>query len=404
MENNLKTEVEYTFKIGEKEYSMVDSVIKDNLDKAIKRMDDIVKNTSDVLIKDSKEYKDTQEAWMELDDALENNKFNLYLSKQEADYIVKCLKTKTEYSVNTANVGIDIIDRIDNIDFEKENPFGCLVVTAAEVTFIYHAINTQKFKGINRDMYSAHDIILKIGAISKIINYYDNKLKTFTDNKKILIEKIIKEADLTQDYNGLTYTLIDKDIYDNIINDIKVLDDYMNAHNGRGKSEDEKNTYYKESKELWNKITEDAKNIKFNLYQSKSDYNFLMNELIGKTEFDIDTLFTALPINELLTDARSIYKNNDIEQMPIKMSSDDITNLYYTIKGITNKGINTYTERLNTLILKIGKISNIINYIDKRLGKISNDMGQWLALFDENVSADNISDVSKKDNITVDVK
>jgi hypothetical protein len=55
-------------------------------------------------------------------------------------------------------------------------------VTATEVTYIYHLIQNHKVKGLGKDSLLFSQILLTIGAISKIFNYYDATGKNMSND------------------------------------------------------------------------------------------------------------------------------------------------------------------------------------------------------------------------------
>ena len=55
----------------------------------------------------------------------------------------------------------------------KSNEYLPYQVNATEVTYIYHLISKHTVKGLTKDSYLFSEILLLIGSISKIFNYYD---------------------------------------------------------------------------------------------------------------------------------------------------------------------------------------------------------------------------------------
>jgi len=46
-------------------------------------------------------------------------------------------------------------------------------VNATEITYVYHLISKHKVKGLTKDAYLFSEILIRIGNISKLFNYYD---------------------------------------------------------------------------------------------------------------------------------------------------------------------------------------------------------------------------------------
>ena len=53
-------------------------------------------------------------------------------------------------------------------------------VNATEITYIYHLISKHKVKGLSKDSYTFSQVLMRIGSISKLFNYYDSYAKSLS--------------------------------------------------------------------------------------------------------------------------------------------------------------------------------------------------------------------------------
>ena len=53
-------------------------------------------------------------------------------------------------------------------------------VNATEITYIYHLISKHKVKGLTKDSYTFSKVLVRIGNISKLFNYYDSYAKNLS--------------------------------------------------------------------------------------------------------------------------------------------------------------------------------------------------------------------------------
>jgi hypothetical protein len=59
------------------------------------------------------------------------------------------------------------------IKFTNDTDLVAIPVNATEITYIYHLISNHKMKGLTRDTFLFSEVLVKIGNISKLFNYYD---------------------------------------------------------------------------------------------------------------------------------------------------------------------------------------------------------------------------------------
>lgn len=152
-------------------------------------------------------YQEAQKRWKELQNNLVNTKFNFYLNKAEFLFLEGLLTSYLEYDVNTIFFALELDSYLKNLGkmkFANDNELKPIEVNTTEITYIYHLISKHKVKGLGHGSRNFAKILIKIGDISKLINYYDQTAKdlatdiqnwvaSFDDN--VSIEEISVETE-----------------------------------------------------------------------------------------------------------------------------------------------------------------------------------------------------------------
>jgi hypothetical protein len=149
----------------------------DNSSKAV--IDYIIENNGKGKTNKEKDnlYLESQKLWRNFITELKNVKYNFALNKSQHKFITDLVLNKLEYDVNTVFFAIELKELFETIKDSKytnEEDLISFEVTATEITYIYHLISKHTIKGLTKDSYLFSQVLVKIGNISKIFNYYDN--------------------------------------------------------------------------------------------------------------------------------------------------------------------------------------------------------------------------------------
>jgi len=128
-------------------------------------------------------YKEAQVLWYNFVNSLKEAKYNFYLNRGEHKFLTDLILTKLEYDVNTVFFAIELTNTMGNmkdVKYTNDKDVFPFPVNATEITYIYHLISKHKVKGLTRDAYTFSKILLKIGEISKIFNYYEASSKNLS--------------------------------------------------------------------------------------------------------------------------------------------------------------------------------------------------------------------------------
>lgn len=160
-----------------KEYRILNAELEANLDNKFNAVVEYMANNKgkksdeeiDIL------YAESQKLFHDFNNLLKEIKYDFYFSKDQIEFLKNLLVEELEYDVNTAFIAIEIKTLMDSINLDEfsNDELRPLLIDATEITFIYHLISPYKVKGLNKNTFIFTDILRKIGASNKLINFYD---------------------------------------------------------------------------------------------------------------------------------------------------------------------------------------------------------------------------------------
>jgi hypothetical protein len=184
---SLTTKPEVIMTVDSTSYRLIDQEVESLLDNSIKEVENYMNdNHGKGMSTEEKDslYLESQKLWKNLNISLESAKYNFYLNKDQLKFISDLILSKLEYDVNTVFFAIQLKDLFENIKSTKlkGNEYTHFPVNTTEVTYIYHLISKHKVKGLTKDSYLFSEILILIGNISKIFNYYDTTSKNLASD------------------------------------------------------------------------------------------------------------------------------------------------------------------------------------------------------------------------------
>jgi hypothetical protein len=129
-------------------------------------------------------YKGAQELWMAYANSLKEAKYNFHLNRPQWKFVTDLVLSKLEYDVNTVFIAIELTELLGGMSgtkYQSDKEIKCFQATATEITYIYHLIQSFKVKGLSKDSYTFSKILIRIGDLSRVINYYDTTAKNLTE-------------------------------------------------------------------------------------------------------------------------------------------------------------------------------------------------------------------------------
>ncbi len=208
--NTIKPQISYIE--NEQNYRTISEEGEQLLDSKIEAIEKFIseksgKGQSDKIKDDL--YLQSQNLWKELSQTLKEAKYNFNLDRPQHKFLTDLVLNKLEYDVNTVFFAIELKELFDFLKeskFKNDSELQSFSVTATEITYIYHLISKYNVKGLTKEAYLFAEVLMKIGNISKIFNYYETQSKnlateiqdwvlTFDDN--VSKEKINTEESVT---------------------------------------------------------------------------------------------------------------------------------------------------------------------------------------------------------------
>ena len=176
----------FSFFENEQSYQIFSLTEENLLDSKISNIVNYMKsNYGQVKSEDEKDelYKEAQRLWHDFVNSLKEAKYNFFLNRVEHKFITDLILTKLEYDVNTVFFAIELTDMLGGMKdakFSSDKDLISFPVNATEITYIYHLISKHKIKGLSKDAYTFSKVLIKIGEISKIFNYYETESKNLS--------------------------------------------------------------------------------------------------------------------------------------------------------------------------------------------------------------------------------
>jgi hypothetical protein len=176
---------------------------------------------------------------------------------------------------------------------------------------------------------------------------------------------------------------------------IKSIEDYMVSNDGTGKTDEEKDNLYKVSQELWKEYTDSLRDVKYNFHLNRVQWKFLTDLILQKLEYDVNTVFFAIELTELLGTMRDVKYTNDTELIAFPVNATEITYIYHLISKHKVKGLTKDSYTFSQVLMRIGSISKLFNYYDSHAKSLSSDIQNWVASFEEGTVLDKIENKRK---------
>ena len=182
------------------------------------------------------------------------------------------------------------------------------------------------------------------------------------------------------------YDFLPEDTVNAIESKLTEIKTYMADNDGRGKTNEEKDDLYANAQKLWNEVTVLLNEAKFGLILNKPQYIYMTNLLLEKMEYDVNLLFFAIELTNMLGNMKLTKDNvkytNDIDPIVYSLTATDITYLYHVLQQHKVKGLKSSSYTFAEIIRRIGDISKIFSYYDGETKELSNSIQDWVVGFE----------------------
>ena len=207
------------------------------------------------------------------------------------------------------------------------------------------------------------------------------------------IETNVVKPEVSFFENEMTNLILSTESESNMDNKLQEIEDYMTNNTGRGKSEEEKDELYKNAQIMWKEYANILRDTKYNFHLNRPQHKFLTNLLLSKLEYDVNTVFFAIELTDLLGGEMKDLKFTDDKQLiPVPVNATEITYIYHLISKHKVKGLTADSYTFASILRRIGDISKVFNYYDTAAKNLTGDIQNWVATFDENVNMESTSE------------
>jgi hypothetical protein len=157
---------------------------------------------------------------------------------------------------------------------------------------------------------------------------------------------------------------------------------YMENNPGHGLSEVEKDMLYANGQSIYVEFKKSLRDVKFNFYLNRPQYNLLTDLLLKKIEYDVNTVFIAIELTELLAGMEGTKYQNDMEIKLFEVDATQLTYIYHLIQNHKVKGLTKEAYTFSKLLIRIGELSKVINYYDALAKSLPDEISQWALRMD----------------------
>lgn len=165
--------------------------------------------------------------------------------------------------------------------------------------------------------------------------------------------------------------------------------DYMKNNDGKDKTESEKDELYKNAQILWRDFANVLKDTKYNFFLNRPQYNFLTDLILKKIDYDVNTVFFAIELTDLLGTMKGVKFTDDNELKAFPINATEITYIYHLIATHKVKGLGKDAYTFAQVLRRIGEISKIFNYYDTAAKNSSTEIQNWVTCFDPSIVMEN---------------
>ena len=192
-------------------------------------------------------------------------------------------------------------------------------------------------------------------------------------------------------FENETENLIITNYYENELDSkIKTIEGYITDNSGKGLSDEEKDQLYKSAQELWKEYANSLKDAKYNFHLNRLQWKFLTDLVLSKLEYDVNSVFFAIELTELLGSMKEAKYTNDTDLIAFPVNATEITYIYHLIAKHKVKGLTKDAYLFSEVLKRIGSISKVFNYYDNYGKELSNDIQNWISSFEEGVYYDKL--------------
>jgi hypothetical protein len=190
--------------------------------------------------------------------------------------------------------------------------------------------------------------------------------------------------------NESEHVILTAEVEKSLDEKINNVETFMKNTVGKGKSEDEKNKIYAESQQIWKEYQSCLRDAKYNFHLNRTQWNFLTNLILQKIEYDVNTVFFAIELTDMLGNMKKVKYTDDKTLIAFPVNATEITYIYHLIQKHKIKGLTKDAYTFAQILRRIGNISKIINYYDTTAKNLATEIQDWVATFEDGVVSEDV--------------
>jgi hypothetical protein len=164
---------------------------------------------------------------------------------------------------------------------------------------------------------------------------------------------------------------------------IHEIESFIKSHDGRFQSDEYKDSLYAQSKKLWEDYANFLRNVNFSFYLNKNQFDYLTDLLIEGLEYDVDTIFFAIELTNMLGEWNNIQiSDGDIELKSFQADAIEITYIYHLISKHKVVGLTESSYRFAEVLRRLKEVHRVISYYDTAAKTMAKEIQDWVAGFE----------------------
>lgn len=207
------------------------------------------------------------------------------------------------------------------------------------------------------------------------------KIKTMAN-----IETNVVKPEISFFESEVNYFILSNEDELKLDHQIKEIEDYMKNNTGKEKSEEEKDDLYKNAQLMWKDYANILRTIKYSFFLNRPQWKFLTDLILTKLEYDVNTVFFAIELTNLLASMKDTKFTDDKQLIPFPVDATEITYIYHLISKHKVKGLSKDSYTFANILKRIGDISKVFNYYDTAAKNLTGDIQNWVTSFEDGVS------------------
>lgn len=173
---------------------------------------------------------------------------------------------------------------------------------------------------------------------------------------------------------------------------IESIESFMKNTIGKDKLQEEKDAIYGQAQVLWRDYSVALRDAKYNFHMNRPQWKFLTNLILSKLEYDVNTVFFAIELTNMLGAMKDVKYTNDKDIISFPVNATEITYIYHLISTHKVKGLGNDAYMFAQILRRIGNISKVFNYYDTTAKSLATEIQDWVASFEEGVTLDTQSE------------